>query len=101
MLADTRRMHKSAYGRDPIDVDALVPTRAIDYHLSRVHVGTPIETVLADTRAEIDRARAGAEARLWTPARIAETLAYTRWRHEENRAEYAYIMHPTPPRRTS
>jgi len=92
MKADTERTHESLWGREPITVDALVPTRAIDYHLARTHVGTPLTEVLDEVRAEIEQVSMGPQATLWTEVRIAQTLAYAEWRHEENRAEYAAVM---------
>lgn len=87
-----RRTHESSYGREPITVDALVPTRSVDHHLDRIHVGTPLSEVLDETREQIEQVSMGPEGPLWTPERIAETLAYTEWRHLENRAEYAWVM---------
>lgn len=88
----TTRTHESMWGREPITVDALVPTRSIDYHLARTHVGTPLAEVLDEVRAEVEQVSMGPQATLWTEVRIRETLAYAEWRHEENRAEYRAVM---------
>lgn len=84
--------HASHYGREPISVDAAVPTLAIDRRLGRTHVGTPLPTVLADVRDAIDAALQGPQADRWTPEIIEQTLAYAAWRHAENRAEYDTVM---------
>ncbi len=91
-MKSTERTHESNWGRESITVDALVPTASIDYHLNRIHVGTPVEELLADTRKRITKVAKGKDAALWTPERIAQTLAYTEWRHLENRAEYRWVM---------
>lgn len=69
--------------------NALVPTRAIDRRLARVHVGMPaadVERMVRDAIAvSPDRDRFTAEI-------TRQTVRYALWRHERNRAEYVRVM---------
>ncbi|MGA2284369.1 MAG: hypothetical protein ABSH07_12005 [Candidatus Dormibacteria bacterium] len=71
-------------------VDPLVPTRAIDFHLGRVHVGTPDQEVAREIEAAIDKA-AAREPR-WTPAIRRQAVQYAIWRHHQDLAEYRRVM---------
>lgn len=82
----------SAYGRKGIRVSDLCPTRAIRWKLGSLHVGTPTDDVERLVReAATARMDEGSDLR-WTPALIREAVRFARWQHEENRAEYAYVM---------
>jgi len=84
---------KSSYGRKGIRVSDRCPTRAIRHHLGRVNVGTSVEDVLAEVRAEIQsKIDEGTEAVDWTPKMVSDTLRFAEWQHLENRAEYAVVM---------
>ena len=82
---------RSGYGRKGIRVDDRCPTRAIRHHLGRTHVGTPVSEVSADVQAEIDRQKVDAPDD-WSPLMVRQALRFTQWQHEENRAEYRYVM---------
>lgn len=78
----------SEYGRPPLEVDDLVPTVMLRYHLGSVHVGTPTRAVLRETRDAIRKQR---DAR-WTRDLRKQTLAAAAWIHAENLALYQYVM---------
>ena len=85
---------ESSWGRKSINVEDRCPTRAIRHHLGNVHVGTPVEDVVLEVKAEIAKMvlTHPDEAHLWTPKMVRDTLRFARWQHEENRAEYAVVM---------
>lgn len=85
---------KSSYGRKGIRVLDACPTRAIRHHLGNVGVGTSLEAVRAEVESEITHQMLTnhAEAHLWTPKLIRDTIRFAEWQHLENRAEYAVVM---------
>lgn len=81
---------KSEWGREPLRVDALVPTVMLRSHLAHVHVGTPDEDVIAETRAEIERVRSTDDR--WTDEIVEQTIAAALWIHHEHRAKHRNVM---------
>lgn len=69
-------------------VDSLVPTRAIDRQLGRIHVSTGDNAIIDMIETEIDRQT---DPR-WTLAIRKQTVRYALWRHAQNRAEYVQVM---------
>ncbi len=88
------QVFKSEYGRKGIRVADACPTRAVAYHLSLTHVGRPMAKVEAEVRAEIEKMKVKVpkERAAWTESMVRDTLRFTAWQHEENRAEYRYVM---------
>lgn len=87
----TIQTFKSQYGRKGIKVRPEVPTLALIAKLGRTHVGTPAEEVETMVREQIaSRLALGAEG--WTAELVEQTVRFALWRHEENRAEYAWVM---------
>lgn len=69
-------------------VNPLVPTRALDWKLGRVHVATPD----ADVVSMVEAAMADQTDPRWTPAIRRQTVRYALWRHHQNFTEYAWVM---------
>lgn len=82
---------KSSYGRKGIRVSDPCPTRSLRYFLAGTHVATPLAEVEAEIRAAIARRCEGGDGGQWTEKAVRDTLRFTRWQHEENRAEYRYV----------
>jgi hypothetical protein len=71
----------------------MVPTRAVDRMLGRIHVGTPDAEVEATMLRQIEVAIGfGAEADAWTPKIQRQTVRYAVWQHHRNQAMYARVM---------
>lgn len=73
-------------------VDPIVPTRAIDRKLGRVHVGTPDSEVGTIVREAIAAALNGPQAESWSPKIQRQTVKYAIWRHHRNLDEYRWVM---------
>jgi hypothetical protein len=74
--------------RKPRNLNPLVPTHALDYHLARIYVGAAD----ADVVAHVEEAIASEPDPRWTPAIRRQTIRYALWRHHRNYAEYIGIV---------
>lgn len=77
----------SEYDREPLTVADEIPTAALRHILGWTHVGTPdaeIEALVRERAAKYG----------YTEAQTAETISAALWIHEENRAEYRWVMGP-------
>lgn len=84
---------KSQYGRKGIRVSDVCPTRQITHVLGRTHVGTSVESVETTIRDAVARRREIGQTE-WTAELEEEAVRFALWRHEENRAEYGFVMGP-------
>lgn len=81
----------SSWDREPLTVDAKVPTQWLDYYLGGVHVGTSTLEVCREVWRRIKKA----EKRNpdgWTRELRKQTLAAAIWIHAENLACYLRVM---------
>jgi len=78
---------ESQWGREPLTVDATVPTVALNSILGWTHVGTSDADVEADVRERLAKVDDGR----WTPALVEQTVAAALWIHAENRALYVAV----------
>ena len=84
---------RSQYGRKGIRVSDRCPTRQIRWKLEQTHVGKPLEEIEAMVRAAVARRRdEGGLGLEWTDELEREAVRFARWQHEENRAEYRFVM---------
>lgn len=82
---------KSQYGRQGITVSDSCPTNAIRRMLGKTHVSTRpglVEDMVRDAAAG---QRAGGNDG-WTVEAEEEAVRYALWQHDENRAEYGWVM---------
>ena len=77
----------SQWGREPLTVNAEVPTVMLRHRLGREHIGTSDEAIVALVDEAIGRAPVS-----FTAEQRKQTLAAALWIHAENRAEYAAVM---------
>ena len=83
--------HESRYGREPITVPGACPTYAIRHRLGSVHVGTHPDYIAEMIRDTVASRRETRDT-TWTAELEEAAVAFALWQHEENRAEYAYVM---------
>lgn len=82
---------KSQYGRKAIVVSDACPTIAIRRKLGRMHVSTRPGVVEDMVRDAAAGQRAGGNDG-WTAEAEGEAVRFALWQHDENRAEYGWVM---------
>jgi hypothetical protein len=79
---------KSQWGNKGIRVSDACPTKAIDWKMGKISVGTSDVEIGNIIRTGVRESKDGR----WTPKLTAEAIRYALWVHTENRAEYDAVV---------